>query len=62
VRRTGLTDTPTSAVPQALRASRRLPLSDAVAPSAAEAPASPPKKKYHGTSGFQTGGFTTGRP
>src|SRR5206468_2348023 len=46
----------------ALRASLRLPVTSAVQASIADAPVRPPKKKYQGTSGFQTGALMTGRP
>jgi hypothetical protein len=62
VNRTGLIEIAPSAVAHARRASGSLPAHDAAQPSADEAPPRPPKKKYHGISGFQTGGLITGRP
>jgi hypothetical protein len=54
--------TPAADTVQALRASRSLPARRAPRPSEADAPASPPAKKYQGTSQVQTGALMIGRP
>src|SRR3954469_9531363 len=59
IRSIGLAETPANAISQARLASRRLPVRVAAYPRAEEAPPRPPAKKYHGISGFQTGGLTT---
>jgi hypothetical protein len=53
---------PAPATVNAARASRSLPDSRAPSPSAADAPASPPVKKYQATSQVQTGSLRIGRP
>src|SRR3954454_22607915 len=58
----GLTPRPANASVQADFASFSLPVSSAPRPSPAEAPASPPVKKYMGISQLHTGLATTGRP
>ena len=58
----GLALTQASATAQARRASLRFPAASATTASGADAPPSPPAKRYHGISQLQIGSFRTGRP
>jgi hypothetical protein len=60
--RAGLTRAATPAVRRAERANSGRPAISAASANIDDAPATPPAKKYHGNSGFQTGGLTIGRP
>src|SRR5688500_4807135 len=62
MRSTGLTPKAASAINQDRRAREWFRASPATKARVVEAPPSPPVKKYQGTSGFQTGGLSTGRP